>query len=280
MLKYLLQKKLMSFFSLSLLLSIKCLHPCPVFLNLNSREPTPIQFKLQSQSSLVVVAGNYCRESLSAPFWLGRKLLSHNDPFRMVLINNNITPKALRFSWLLAGKWGQVVPSGTSFRTFFSRISNTAPSCIDLIYSPVTELLSLVSTFEPQNPLMRIYTSALWHRTSVFKCFTQVNMNWALTAFIILTVYHFKPVLVLEWMLESSHVSACWPHCPDSPRSFAKDNSAVDFTVANFNSKLITPSLVTMKNRAFQIYLKLKISTIGISCFLSKCFYCLISSLR
>lgn len=82
---------------------------------------------------------------------------------------------------------------------FFSpRSSNIAPSCIDLMHSPVTELLSLVSTFEPQNPLMRIYTSALWHRTSIFKCFTQVNMNWALTAFIILTVYNVKAVSVFE----------------------------------------------------------------------------------
>lgn len=101
-LKYLLQKKLMSFFFLSLLLSIKCLHPCPVFLNLNSREPTPSTSNSRVRAHLQWEQETTA-ESLCA-LLAGRKLLSHSDPFRMVLINNNITPIALRFSWLRAGK--------------------------------------------------------------------------------------------------------------------------------------------------------------------------------
>lgn len=98
---------------------------------------------------------------------------------------------------------------------------------------------------------MRTYAFALWHRTSVFKCFTQVNINLVLTTFITLTLIIFKDYFGVWRSAGDKPHNAALPHCPGLQRSFIKDDTAVDATVANFNSKLMEPSLPIMKNQAF-----------------------------
>lgn len=126
---------------LILLFSIKHLHRCPIFLNLNSREPqqspTPkSEFTCNRRKVLQAHSLHFLLpwRQASFPVW---------SFFLIVLINNNITPKPLRFWWLLAGwgKWGELLLSVTSFRASLCSAAHSR----GLIQSPylwLTESLS------------------------------------------------------------------------------------------------------------------------------------------
>lgn len=68
-------------------------------------------------------------------------------------------------------------------------------------------------------------------------------MNWGLTAFIVLTFYNFKDYFSV-WGDTRDTLYMLVYHIILVYKEVWLQITAVDFTVANFNSKLVKPSLV------------------------------------